>query len=187
MQIALKVSDLGHLSAPRDIHQQWVDRLQEEFFCQVPHPIPSLHGSCRTRNHRQLAGDLLFVALTGDCGLGCVGRQRSAQHAASVPFDGQNQAGHYDSPGAPPTIAVVSRVLGEKSVTKQQNKRLFRFERVVSYFLTNAVWLLSCRYAGRLFRSCRDAAVQQLSHSIQHVPPHAGGAAPIEVPRVKWI
>mmetsp|Transcript_30321 Transcript_30321/g.85696 ORF Transcript_30321/g.85696 Transcript_30321/m.85696 type:complete len:505 (+) Transcript_30321:404-1918(+) len=34
LKVALKVADLGHLSAPNHVHRQWVERLQEEFFCQ---------------------------------------------------------------------------------------------------------------------------------------------------------
>ncbi|XP_075265908.1 3',5'-cyclic-AMP phosphodiesterase 4C-like [Convolutriloba macropyga] len=34
LKVALKVADLGHLSAPGHVHREWVERLQEEFFCQ---------------------------------------------------------------------------------------------------------------------------------------------------------
>jgi len=34
LQVALKVADLGHLAAPQGVHREWVERLQEEFFCQ---------------------------------------------------------------------------------------------------------------------------------------------------------
>ena len=35
LQMALKCSDLGHLCAPRDVHIQWVNRLEEEVRCQL--------------------------------------------------------------------------------------------------------------------------------------------------------
>lgn len=34
LQVALKCADLGHISAPLDLHVRWVERLQEEFFRQ---------------------------------------------------------------------------------------------------------------------------------------------------------
>ena len=34
LQMALKLSDLGHLAASREVHMRWVQALEEEFFLQ---------------------------------------------------------------------------------------------------------------------------------------------------------
>ncbi len=34
MQIALKCADLGHLTSSKEVHKQWVSRLEEEMFRQ---------------------------------------------------------------------------------------------------------------------------------------------------------
>ncbi len=34
VQVALKCADVGHLSAPWEVHEQWVRGLEEEFFRQ---------------------------------------------------------------------------------------------------------------------------------------------------------
>lgn len=34
MQMALKMADIGHLSAPRELHKMWAARLEDELFLQ---------------------------------------------------------------------------------------------------------------------------------------------------------
>ena len=48
MQIALKCADLGHASAPWEVHQRWVVCLEEEMFLQVTFLDP-LHAQENTR------------------------------------------------------------------------------------------------------------------------------------------
>lgn len=39
MQLALKCADLGHASAPWDLHLRWLKALEEEMFLQVRQAI----------------------------------------------------------------------------------------------------------------------------------------------------